>query len=120
MQEDILTQLGDRLKTIRKSKGFTQGKLAALSGVSVRHISNIEKGRMNPSFVVLYQLIRSLDISMDSLLLPLLENSENSDMQQLNFLYNSCPQPYRKLLLSTVQTLTKELQSISSGESAPE
>lgn len=117
MQEDILTVLGNRLKTIRKSKGLTQGELAALSGVSVRHISNIEKGCMNPSFVILYQLIKALDISMDNLLVPLLENNEEADLQQLNFLYSSCPQQYRKLLLSTVQTLAKEICTIENGKS---
>ena len=117
MQEDILTVLGNRLKTIRKSKGLTQGELAALSGVSVRHISNIEKGCMNPSFVILYQLIKALDISMDNLLVPLLESNEETDIQQLNFLYSRCPQRYRKLLLSTVQTLAKEICTIENGKS---
>lgn len=112
MQEDILIVLGNRLKSTRKSKGLTQGELAALSGVSVRHISNIEKGCMNPSFIVLYQLIKALDISMDNLLFPLLDNNEETDIQQLAFLYSSCPQQYKKLLLSTVQTLAKEICAI--------
>lgn len=109
--------LGNRLKTIRKSKGFTQGELSALSGVSVRHISNIEKGSMNPSFVVLYQLVSALDISMDNLLIPLFENNEDADIQQLIFLYSSCPQQYRKLLLSTVQTLAKEICTLGDDKS---
>ena len=117
MQEDILAVLGNRLKTIRKSKGLTQGGLAALSGVSVRHISNIEKGCMNPSFVVLYQLIKALDISMDNLLVPLFESNEEADIRQLNLLYSNCPQQYRKLLLSTVQTLAKEIHIIENDQS---
>lgn len=101
---------------IRKSKGLTLGKLAALSGVSVRHISNIENGYMNPSFVVLYQLIKALDVSMDNLLVPLYENSEDADLRQLTFLYSSCPRQYRKLLLSTVQTIAEEIHTIENGE----
>ena len=117
MQEDILTVLGSRLKMIRKSKGLTLGELAARSEVSVRHISNIEKGCMNPSFVVLYQLIKALDVSMDDLLMPLYENSEDADLRQLTFLYSSCPQQYRKLLLSTVRTLAKEIHTMENGKS---
>ena len=117
MQEDILEILGKRLKMIRKSKGLTQGGLAALSGVSVRHISNIEKGCMNPSFVILYQLIKALGISMDNLLVPLLESNEETDIQQFNFLYSRCPQRYRKLLLSTVQTLAEEICTMEKDES---
>ena len=43
-----LVRLGNKLKNVRKTRGLTQEELSALSGVSTRHISKIEKGVMNP------------------------------------------------------------------------
>lgn len=48
------------LKTLRKYFGFSQVKLAQLSGVSLPTIQNIEAGKANPSLSVLRLLLKAL------------------------------------------------------------
>lgn len=56
---------GGKLKAIRVKKGLTQTMLAARSGVSVKQISRIENGAIQPlnRTHVIYELIQALKIS---------------------------------------------------------
>ena len=45
--------IGKRMKELRIQYGLTQQELADLSHVSVKQIANIEKGKMNPSYLIL-------------------------------------------------------------------
>jgi len=51
------TQLGGYLKSLRKSRGLTQGDLGRMIGVSAARISEIEK---DPSALGLTQLLKLL------------------------------------------------------------
>ena len=53
MPIDDLTALGQRMREAQKKKDLTQQKLSDLSHVSVKQIANIEKGKMNPSYLIL-------------------------------------------------------------------
>ncbi len=44
------------MRESRKKKDLTQQELSDLSHVSVKQIANIEKGHMNPSFLILKAL----------------------------------------------------------------
>ena len=52
MPIDDLTALGQKMREARKKKDLTQQELADLSHVSVKQIANIEKGKMNPSYLI--------------------------------------------------------------------
>ena len=54
----------------RKKKDLTQQELADLSHVSVKQIANIEKGKMNPSYLILKTLAKVLPLSLDTLINP--------------------------------------------------
>ena len=113
MPEDIFVRLGNKLKNVRKTRGLTQEELSALSGVSTRHISKIEKGVMNPSYEILTQIAAALGMTPDYFFASDNDEDENN-IQLLISLYKGCPKPYRKLLLSTVQTLSKEIREADS------
>ena len=70
MPEDALKKLGAQIRKARKDRNMTQDQLSQLSGISVRHIAKIEKGVMNLSFEILYQLASILDISLDAIVHP--------------------------------------------------
>lgn len=113
MPEDIFARLGSKLKNARKSRGLTQEELSALSGVSTRHISKIEKGVMNPSYEILTQIAAALGMTFDYFFAP--DNDEDeTNIQLLVSLYKGCPKHYRKLPLSTMQTLSKEIREADS------
>ena len=60
MPIDDLTALGQKMREARKKKELTQQELAVLSHVSVKQIANIEKGKMNPSYLILRALAKVL------------------------------------------------------------
>ena len=65
MPIDDLTALGLKMREARKNKELTQQELSDLSHVSVKQIANIEKGKMNPSYLILRALAKVLHISLD-------------------------------------------------------
>jgi transcriptional regulator with XRE-family HTH domain len=65
MQEDILIQISNRIKDLRKEKGITVQELAEKAEVSKGWISQIENSRTIPSLVVLIDIVKSLDIDLD-------------------------------------------------------
>ncbi|MDE7274184.1 MAG: helix-turn-helix transcriptional regulator, partial [Lachnospiraceae bacterium] len=49
-----------KMREARKRKDLTQQELSDLSHVSVKQIAKIEKGQMNPSFLILKALAKVL------------------------------------------------------------
>ncbi|WP_300158732.1 helix-turn-helix transcriptional regulator [Solidesulfovibrio sp.] len=58
---------GNQLKKIRKKKQLTQLQLAEKSGLSLKHLGEIERGRGNPSLESLNNLAEALDLTVSEL-----------------------------------------------------
>ena len=110
MPNDVLSVLGARLKKARNDRDFTQEQLADLTGLSARHIANIEKGDVNPSFEVLSTLVKTLGGSFDSIFDPADEQVE-AEIQEIAGLYRACPEQGRRLILVAIRSISKELMS---------
>ena len=67
--------LGQRLKHIRKTLRWTQGDLAARSGVAASTISKVENNQLSPSFETILRLAEGLGVDVTDLLAP---NSETA------------------------------------------
>ena len=96
----------------RKKKDLTQQELADLSHVSVKQIANIEKGKMNPSYLILRALAKVLHISLDTLINPDI-SLEDEGVNQMKMLYSSCPPEMRDTQLHHTQEMVKELTELS-------
>jgi putative transcriptional regulator len=59
--------LMNRVLEYRKQRGLTQVQLAAMSGVSLANICEIEKYRRSPTIRIAWRLARALGVSLDSL-----------------------------------------------------
>ncbi len=112
MPIDDLTALGQKMREARKGKSLTQQELSDLSHVSVKQIAKIEKGQMNPSFLILKALAKVLPISLDSLINPDV-SPEDEGAGQMKMLYCSCPSEMRETLLHHTQETMKELTELS-------
>ena len=88
MPIDDLTTLGKKMREARKKKDLTQQELADLSHVSVKQIANIEKGKMNPSYLILKALAKVLPLSLDNLINPDV-SPEDEGASQMKMLYCS-------------------------------
>lgn len=65
MNDNLLAQ---KVKDIRKTKGFSQQTLAKIAGVSLRTIQRIETENKNPSGDTLKRLSKALGVSPDYLI----------------------------------------------------
>src|SRR5262245_62025356 len=59
-RDPFLLALGDRVRSLRARKGMTRRALALASGVSERHLANLEVGTGNVSVLVLRQIAQAL------------------------------------------------------------
>jgi transcriptional regulator with XRE-family HTH domain len=64
----LMRQIGARVRAIREQRGRTIKDLADASGVSVGHISMMERGKGNPSFNTLVQIAHALDVPFAQML----------------------------------------------------
>jgi len=59
---DTKKLLGERIKELRKKKGFTQDKLAEIVEIDSKHLSRIECGSNFPSLELLNKISTTLEI----------------------------------------------------------
>lgn len=64
---NILIQLGKRIAYLRKQKKMSQLDLSLESNVNKNYISDLEKGRRNPSTMVLNRIAEALEIDLSTL-----------------------------------------------------
>ncbi len=64
---NILTQLGMRIRYLRKQKGLSQLDLSLEAEVNKNYISDLERGRRNPSILLLERICKALDIDLETL-----------------------------------------------------
>lgn len=60
---DMRKLVGRNVRRVRQDKGYTQEEFAEKSGFSQQYISDLERGRRNPTIVTLYELANSLGVS---------------------------------------------------------
>ena len=64
----ILTEVGKRLRELRKAKGWTQTDMAVYLDMNRGHISDIELGKREAGLITLQIIARGLETSMARLL----------------------------------------------------
>ena len=67
---DMRRLVGRNAKEIRLAKGLTQEEFAERSGFSQQYISDLERGRRNPTVVSLYELAQALGVTHMELVQP--------------------------------------------------
>jgi transcriptional regulator with XRE-family HTH domain len=68
LSEKGLKEFGDRLRSLRKTKEWTQADLAHHAGIERSMVSNYESGLNYPPIPTLIKLAAALDITVDRLL----------------------------------------------------
>lgn len=66
-EQDILSDFGNRLRKLRIEKGFSQEKFADLTHLDRTYVSGLERGKRNPSYLILLKIAKSLNISVKDL-----------------------------------------------------
>jgi transcriptional regulator with XRE-family HTH domain len=63
-RKSLQQKLGQKIKTLRNEAGLSQEKLGELTGLDRTYISDIERGKRNPSLKSLEKLAKALHISI--------------------------------------------------------
>jgi XRE family aerobic/anaerobic benzoate catabolism transcriptional regulator len=67
VRETFLVALGERVRRLRSIRGMTRKSLAQATGVSERHLANLEHGVGNASVLVLLQIARAFNCALAEL-----------------------------------------------------
>jgi transcriptional regulator with XRE-family HTH domain len=65
---DIRTRLGLNVRKLREAKGWSQEDYADRAGIHRTYVSDIERGKRNPTVTVVEKLAKALAISPGALL----------------------------------------------------
>lgn len=108
MHEDKLKYLGELIRSARKECNLTQQELADQTNIGLRHIQNIEKGKINPSYEILSTLIKRLRLSPDALFYPN-TSTTNENIKHLLGKFLACTEDEQQILLRTLDCMAEEL-----------
>lgn len=108
MRKDILQHIGEIVSAKRYEEHLTQQQLANQTGRGLRHIQNIEKGRVNASVEVLADVIYRLGLSADVLFYPDMPEVEQQT-KQLLCKFAACTEDERKFLLKTIDCMVEQM-----------
>ena len=67
---DMRKLVGANTARFRLEKGLTQEQLSERSGLSQQYISDLERGKRNPTIVTIYEVACALGVSHIALLQP--------------------------------------------------
>lgn len=67
MPKEICVIFGEKLRAVRISAGYSQEKLAELSGLDRTYIGGIERGERNPTLKNIARLCLALNIKIKDL-----------------------------------------------------
>ena len=67
---DMRALVGQNFSRLRRRQGLTQEQLAERSGLSQQYLSDLERGKRNPTIVSLYELAQALGVPYLDLLRP--------------------------------------------------
>ena len=70
-------KIGEHIKEIRISKGFTQSELSEKSGIAVRTIQRIENSEVTPSIYSLNAIGAALEVKLNEVYIELPERFNN-------------------------------------------
>lgn len=64
---DVRVRVGLNLQALRRERGLSQEELAHRAAVHQTYLSGLERGRRNPSLLVLARLAAALETDLDCL-----------------------------------------------------
>lgn len=67
---DMRVLVGTNVRRLREAQGMTQEQLAERSGFGQNYLSDLERGRRNPTVVTVFELAQALNTTPALLLTP--------------------------------------------------
>ncbi len=102
-------EIGQRIRKIRKAKGYSQEQLSEMTGISVTHMSHIETGNTKLSLEVFFNIVNALECTADELLFGLGENSQSVIHSSISEILDKCTVNELHLIYDTIKSLKSSL-----------
>ncbi len=115
MPMDIRTYLGGRVQRARKACKLTQQELSDQTGVSIKMIQCIENGSVNPSYEILFPLVRRLGLTTSDLF-NVEPDEHEEEINRFLGKFRACNRANRMVLLNTLDFLAEQLLELQEGE----
>jgi transcriptional regulator with XRE-family HTH domain len=68
MADDLLIRLGDRIRNLRKKRGWTQAEMAEQVGIDRSFLADVERGKRNISILNLDLIAKGFKLSLSRML----------------------------------------------------
>lgn len=103
--------IGIRIKQERFNQNITQEKLAEISGISVTHMSNIEKANTKLSLPVLVNIANALNCNANIILFGNTNSNLNASLSMISKILSDCSSEERIIIIDTIQALKNSLKN---------
>jgi|GEM_PF-148268 len=107
----IRKYIGNRIQQYREAKGYTQEKFAEIVKLTPNYLSAIERGVKTPSVETLINIINSLAVSADEILVDVITVGYKIKASILADKINSLPQEDQKRIFTVVEALINDAKS---------
>ena len=101
--------IGNRLKDVRKNKGFTQEQLAEKADISVTFLGEIERNKKLPGLDTFARLIIALDTSADYVMRDTLPSGQNYVNDETIKRLNKLSPKHRKIINDMIDAYLKNI-----------
>ncbi len=104
-------QIGQRIRKIRKARGYSQEELAEKIGISTTHMSHIETANTKLSLPVFVTLAEVLEVEADTLLYDHPRENVSSSARELMQLLEHCDSKQAKITLEIARSVKQALDT---------
>ena len=112
---DIRTYLGGRVQRARKACKLTHQELSDQTGVSIKMIQGIESGSVNPSYKILFPIVRRLGLTTSDLF-SLEPDEQEEEVNRFLGKFRACNRTNRMVLLNTLDFLAEQLLELQTDD----
>lgn len=103
--------VGQRLRAIRKKRGYTQEQVAEMAGISPQHCSGIETGAAKVSLPTLVQLCNALGATPDEVLLDSVPAAAKPGlMKEVEAVFSDCSADEIYLMLAQAKSIKEAVR----------
>lgn len=101
--------IGQRIRKIRKARGFSQEKLAEEIGISTTHMSHIETANTKMSLSTFVALASALEVRTDELLYDEKPENRSASITFIMELLNDCSTQQIRIIEDVVKAVKESL-----------
>ena len=103
--------IGNRIKELRKTKGWTQATLAEISGIEPSNISHIERAATKVSLPTLLSIANALNTTLDELVYTNLKKSTHISSKIIEELLKDCTPQELSAIAEVIKTTKTVLRT---------